>query len=499
MNSQVNAVPARASTGIEGLDDVLGGGLPRHRLYLVQGDPGVGKTTAALQFLLAGAENGEAGIYVTLSETKEELEAVAVSHGFSLDRITIYELAVSEDASQDDYTLFHPSEIELSETTRGVLDSVERIKPNRVVFDSLSEVRLLARDALRYRRQILSLKQFFIGRDCTVLLLDDRSSGPTDLQLESLAHGVLDLEHLAPEYGAERRRLRIKKMRGVRFRGGYHDFSIITGGLRVFPRLVAAEHHETFPAEQVGSGVASLDQLLGGGLERGSSALVVGPIGCGKSSLTLQYALAAVQRGERAACFLFEERRSTFVTRARGFGWDIDAAVQSDRLRLQQIDPAELSPGEFAHIVRRQVEDEKARIVVVDSLNGYLNAMPGEGHLSLHLHELLAYLNQRGVISLLVMAQHGFLGAMHTPVDVSYLADAVILLRYFESEGAIRQAISVVKKRAGSHERTIREFRLGAGGIHVGAPLRQVHGVLTGTPEHRGSTVALMPDEDGRA
>jgi circadian clock protein KaiC len=485
------------STGIAGLDDILGGGLPAHRLYLVQGDPGVGKTTAALQFLLAGTDKGEAALYVTLSETKEELESVAGAHGLSLANVTLYELAVAEETAQDDYTLFHPSEVELNETTRGVLDVVQRVKPQRVVFDSLSELRLLARDPLRYRRQILALKQFFIGRACTVLLLDDRTSSPGDLQLESLAHGVIDLEQLAPEYGSERRRLRIKKMRGVKFRGGYHDLKITTGGIVVFPRLVAAEHKEPFPAERLSSGVPALDRLTGGGLERGTSTLLMGPAGSGKTSLALQYAVAAIERGHYASLFLFEEGMRSLLDRARAFGWDLERHCRSGRLHLQQVDPAELSPGEFAHTVRREVEEKGARVVAIDSLNGYLSAMPADRHLSLHLHELLAFLNQCGVNTFLVMAQHGFLGSgMQTPADVSYLADTVLLLRYFESEGHVRQAISVVKKRGGTHERTIREFGLGAGGVHIGEPLLEFHGILTGVPVHRGPAASLMRSEE---
>jgi circadian clock protein KaiC len=485
MRTQRQADSSLASTGIAGLDDVLGGGFPRNRIYLLQGDPGVGKTTAAMQFLLEGARRGEAGLYVTLSETKEELIAIANSHGWSLDHITIYELAIADEGSSSDYTLFHPSEVELGKTTQGVLSVVEKIKPRRVVFDSLSEMRLLARDSLRYRRQILGLKQYFAGVACTVLLLDDRSSGPSDLQLESIAHGVLDLEQLAPEYGAERRRLRMKKLRGVRFRGGYHDFTIVKGGIHVFPRLVAAEHAEAFVAENVLSGVPALDTLLGGGLARGSSTLVIGPAGSGKSTLALQYALEATRRGEPVIFFMFEEGRHTLSARAKGLGLDLEGAVGSGKLLLQQVDPAELSPGEFAHLVRRQVEQQGARVVVIDSLNGYMNAMPQERYLSLHLHELLAYLSKRGVASLLVMAQHGMVGTMHAPVDVSYLADAVILMRYFEHEGAIRQAISVLKKRSGRHERTIREFSLTSAGIAVGEPLHDFHGVLTGVPTRK--------------
>jgi circadian clock protein KaiC len=362
----------RVSTGTIGLDDILGGGLPLNRLYLVQGDPGVGKTTAALQFLLS-AVPGEGSLYVTLSETKEELEGVAASHGWSLGTIAVYELAVAEETAKGDYTLYHPSEIELNKTTQGVLEIVDRLKPRRVVFDSLSDLRLLARDPLRYRRQILGLKQFFVGRECTVLLLDDRSTGPADQQLESIVHGVIDLEQTAPEYGSDRRRLRVKKMRGVRFRGGYHDFKVDTGGLVVYPRLVAAEHGDRHAPEPVRSGVARLDELLGGGIDRGSSTLVIGPAGCGKSTLALRYVVAAAERGEKSALFSFEEGLGTLVARARGFGWDLPALEKSGSLVLQQINPAELTPGELASRVRRFVETQGCRLVVVDSLNGYMN------------------------------------------------------------------------------------------------------------------------------
>jgi circadian clock protein KaiC len=411
-----------AGTGIEGLDTILGGGLPRNRLYLIQGNPGAGKTTAGLQFLLEGRARGESGLYVTLSETADELTSVARSHGWSLDGIRLYELAPGEEALQADYTLFHPSEVELGKTTQGVLDVVEEIKPTRVVIDSLPEMRLLARDPLRYRRQILALKQFFIGRHCTVLLLDDRTAEVSDLQLESLAHGVVDLEQLAPEYGAERRRLRVKKLRGVAYRGGFHDFKIATGGLVVYPRLVASEHERNFAAGAASSGIRDLDDLLGGGLDWGSSTLITGPAGPGKTTLGLNYLLAAVRRGEKAAFFSFEEGFATLSARAAGLGWDLEGAMKSGLLHLQLVNPAELSPGEFSHDVQQAVDAGGARVVVIDSLNGYLHAMPEERHLSLHLQQLLSFLNQRGVATLMVVTQHGFLGSvMQAPVDLSYL------------------------------------------------------------------------------
>lgn len=488
VKTPTDGTPDRARTGITGLDEILGGGLPRNRLYLIQGDPGAGKTTAGLQFLLQGRRENESVLCVTLSETADELGTVARSHGWSLDGVQLYELAPGEEGLKSDYTLFHPSEVELNKTTQGVLDIVEQIRPTRVVFDSLSEMRLLARDALRYRRQILALKQFFIGRQCTVMLLDDRTAEVSDLQLESLAHGVIDLEQLAPEYGAERRRLRVKKLRGVAFRGGYHDFKITTGGVVVYPRLVAADHKVKFKPGTVSSGIPELDELLGGGLERGSSTLIVGPAGPGKTSLALTYMMNAAARGETAVFYSFEEGLGTLFARARGLGWDLQAAIDAGRIIIQLVNPAELSPGEFSDNVRRAVEEQGAQVLAIDSLNGYLNAMPGERYLSLHLHELLAFLNYRGVATLMMVAQHGFLGpGMHSPVDLSYLSDTVLMLRYFESEGELRVAASVLKKRSGVHERTIREMTMTSNGIHFGPPLRDFHGVLTGVPVKSGA------------
>lgn len=487
--------PPLVPTGIEGLDDILGGGLPPHRLYLVQGDPGAGKTTLALQFLLEGQRRGEKGLYVTLSETEEELRGVARSHGWSLDHIFLHELSRTEErlASEEQNTFFRPSEVELGETTEPVLRVVEKHKPTRVVFDSLSEMRLLAGDPLRYRRQILSLKQFFIGRHCTVLLLDDRTSAAGDLQLQSLAHGVISLEQLAPEYGAERRRMRVAKLRGLRFRGGYHDVTIRTGGLIVFPRLVAADHGTDFKAEMIASGVVELDALLGGGLHRGTSSLFMGPAGAGKSTLATQYVAAAAGRGERASVFIFDESEPTFLARGESLHMDVRRHVNEGRILLRRVNPAELSPGEFAHMVRQSVEQGQSRLVVIDSLNGYLNAMSEERALLLQLHELLTYLSRRGVATIMIVAQHGLVGSgMESPVDVSYLADTVLLLRYFENAGEIRQAVSVIKKRHGNHERTIREMRLGANGVHVGQPLTDFDGVLTGTPQYHGKNLGKV-------
>jgi circadian clock protein KaiC len=475
----------KASTGIEGLDDVLAGGLRTNRLYLLEGVPGSGKTTLSLQFLMEGVRQGEPVLYITLSETKEELHEVAQSHGWSLEGITVRELVPSENIlnPEEQYTMFHPADVELSETTKTILADVERIKPTRVVFDSLSELRLLAGNPLRYRRQILALKQFFAGRQCTVMLLDDLTSSDRDLQVQSIAHGVILLEQLNPEYGAERRRLRIVKYRGVKFRGGYHDYAIVHGGLAVFPRLVAAEHRREYPLVRLSSGLEPLDSLLGGGIERGTSTIIVGPPGTGKSTLTAQFAAAAAARGEHVAFFIFDESRNTLISRAAGLGIDLREQMEAGRISVQQVDPAELSPGEFVNAVRHAVEKLKSSIIVIDSLNGYLAAMPSERFLVIQLHELLTYLGQSGVATLMVGAHQGLIGMqMNSPVDASYLADAVLLLRYFEDRGAIRQAISVIKKRGGQHERTIREFSLAHGGIQIGAPLHGFRGVLSGIP-----------------
>ncbi len=483
-----------AASGIDGLDDVLGGGFRSNRLYLVEGVPGSGKTTLSLQFLREGVRLGESVLYITLSETKEELEEVGESHGWSLEGISVRELVPSETAlmPEEQYTMFHPADVELSETTKTVLADVEALKPTRVVFDSLSELRLLAGSPLRYRRQILALKQYFAGRHCTVMLLDDLTNSDRDLQVQSIAHGVVLLEQLNPEYGAERRRLRVVKYRGVKFRGGYHDYMIRRGGLEVYPRLVAAEHRQFQKMERLSSGLAALDSLLGGGIEQGTSTLIVGPPGTGKSTLAAQFASAAAGRGRHAAMFTFDESRNTLFTRSAGLGIPLAEHVEAGRITVQQIDPAELSPGEFAHAIRRAVEQSAAAVVVIDSLNGYLAAMPEERFLVIQLHELLTYLGQNGVATLMVGAHQGLIGMqMSAPVDASYLADAVLLLRYFEDRGAIRQAISVVKKRGGEHERTIREFELKDGGIHVGEPLNAFRGVLTGIPTLEGPTEPL--------
>lgn len=486
------------ATAIEGLDDVLGGGFRPNRLYLIEGVPGSGKTTLSLQFLREGVRLGEAVLYITLSETREELQEVAESHGWSLDGISIRELVPSESLlnPEEQYTVFHPADVELSETTKTILTDVEHIKPSRVVLDSLSELRLLAGNPLRYRRQILALKQYFAGRQCTVMLLDDLTSNERDLQVQSIAHGVILLEQLNPEYGAERRRLRVVKYRGVKFRGGYHDYAIVRGGLEVFPRLVAAEHRRELPLERLSSGLERLDTLLGGGIEQGTSTIVVGPPGTGKSTLIAQFVASAAARGQNAAMFIFDESRNTLISRAAGLGIDLASHEKSGQITIQQVDPAELSPGQFVHAVRQAVEQRHASLIVIDSLNGYLAAMPSEKYLVIQLHELLTYLGQRGVATLMVGAHQGLIGMqMSSPVDASYLADAVLLLRYFEDRGRIRQAISMIKKRGGQHERTIREFSLQNGHIEVGEPLQGFRGVLSGIPNLEGETASLIKDE----
>lgn len=480
-----NKATTPVSTGSVGLDYILSGGLTPNRLYLVEGVPGSGKTTLALQFLLEGVRQGESVLYVTLSESQEEIEGVAASHGWSTQGITVRELTPSETSlrPEEQYTMFHPSEVELGETIATILAEVERSKPARTVFDSLSELRLLAGSSLRYRRQILALKQFFAGKQCTVLLLDDMTSTDHDLQVQSIAHGVLLLDQLNPDYGAERRRLRVVKYRGVRFRGGYHNYNIIKGGIEVFPRLVASEHRDAPPQEKLESSVVELDLMLGGGIERGTSTLIVGAAGTGKSTLAAQFVFSAAEREQKAAMFIFDEGLNTLLNRTAEMGIGLSKHVENGKVSVQQVDPAELSPGELIQAIRGAVEKNGASIIVIDSLNGYLNAMPEERFLIIQLHELLMYLGQAGVASILISAHQGLIGAqMTSPVDASYLADAVILMRYFETEGEVRQAISVLKKRGGAHERTIREFKMSGGKIKVGEPLKEFRGILTGVP-----------------
>jgi circadian clock protein KaiC len=484
---------SRICTGVPGLDGILGNGLPQSRLYLVDGEPGTGKTTLALQFLLEGARCGERGLYVTLSETREELEDVAASHNWKLHGIEVHELSAGDQPAAEAYTLFHPAEVELQQTVDAVFRAVEQIKPQRIVFDSLSEMRLLARDPLRFRRQILELKQFFAGRSCTVLLLDDKTAPEGDLQLHSLAHGVIVLEHVSLEYGAERRRLKVTKLRGQHFRGGYHDFRILTGGLSVFPRILSNRHRREAPRDPLLSGSRPLDTLLGGGVARGSSVLITGAAGTGKSILATQFTTAAIARGEVVRFYMFDERKHTFMRRAEGLGMDLSSGLDTQRLRLQQIEPTELSPGEFANQVVRAVEDDDVSLIIIDSINGYMQSMPEERLLPIQVHELLSYLANNGVTVIMTLVQRGIFGSpIDETADVSYLADAVVLLRYFEVNGSVRQAISVVKNRSGGHEHTIREARVGTGGLQIGEPLHDFQGVLTGVPQYVGDHAPHM-------
>ncbi len=488
----------RARTGVAGLDDILGGGLPTNHLYLLDGEPGTGKTTLALQFLLEGVAKGERGLYVTLSESAAELNAVANSHGWDLKGIEIFELSKESAVDMEEgYTIFHPAEVELQQTVDEVLKAVERHNPSRIAFDSLSEMRLLAREPLRFRRQILALKQFFNGRDCTVILLDDKTAPEGDLQLHSLAHGVIVLEHVALEYGSERRRLQVTKVRGIRFRGGYHDFRILTGGVEVYPRVLQDEPRVNSTGDSLRSGSAPLDALLGGGLTCGTSTLITGAAGTGKSVLCTQFARAEINRGKRVLFYLFDERMSTFRLRSAALGMDMDAARESGQLKMTQVEPTELSPGEFASQVVRAVEGDKCSLVIIDSINGYMQSMPEERLLPIQIHELLSFLSNNGVTCIMTLVQHGIFGnPVDEAVEVSYLADTVILMRYFEVSGTVRQAISVVKKRSSDHERTIRECKVQKGGLFVGEPLRDFQGVLTGVPRYTGAVEPLL-DADG--
>lgn len=485
----------KAATGIEGLDDILSGGLERGHVFLLEGEPGAGKTTIALQFLLAGAEAGEASLYITMSETERELRHGAASHGWTLGKeINIFELVPPETLLDDEQqqSLLYSSDLELGESTRQIFEAVERVKPSRVVLDSLSEIRLLAQSSLRYRRQILAIKHYFAKHAATVLMLDDMTSEAADKTVHSVAHGVIRLEELAPAYGAERRRIRVLKYRGQRYRGGFHDFTITTGGVNVFPRLVASEHRSKFERRQLSTGIAEFDGLLGGGVESGSSTLILGPAGTGKSLISITFAMAAIARGEKAALFVFDEELGLLYDRMIGLGFDLEAAVAKGQLVVDQVDAAELSPGEFAHRVRKTVDQGAIKTVVIDSLNGYQAAMPEENSLILHMHELLQYLNRQGANTFMTVAQHGLVGDMQSPVDMTYLADTVILLRYFEALGQVRRAASIIKKRTGPHETSLREYRIGKGGLTIGEPLEQFQGVLRGIPSFEGMKESLL-------
>ena len=483
-----DARSSKVSSGCPGLDDILEGGYPKGHFYLLEGNPGTGKTTLALQFVLEGIRQEERVLYVTLSESKQDLLSVARSHGFKTDGIEIFELLPGDDELKPEgqYTVFHPAEVELTDRMQTIFNEVERVNPDRLVIDALSELRMLARDPLRYRRQILAMKNYLSKRTCTVLLLDDLTTRDRDLQLHSIVHGVVALEKLSRDYGDSRRRIEVSKLRGCSFREGFHDYGIRTGGVVVFPRLVAAQHRGESEIGPVASGIAELDLLTGGGLDRGTSTLIMGPAGCGKTTIAIRWVMSAADKGENCGIFIFEEGRHTLLRRAIGLGMDIRQHIKDGRVRVDQVDPAEMSPGEFVKRVRSRVEEDKARVIVIDSLNGYLQSMPGEQFLASHLHELLSYLNNCGVLTIVILAQAGTLGSlMQTPVDVSYLADNILLLRYFEAQGEVRQAISIIKKRSGGHEHTIRELALGPDRIRIGKPLRDFQGVLTGVPSIR--------------
>jgi circadian clock protein KaiC len=490
----VDDLTEMAATGVAGLDDIICGGLARGRVFLLEGRPGTGKTTIATEFLITGAEAGERGLYITLSETEDELRSSAASHGWSLDGFEIFELLPPDDLLNEDQqqSLLYSSDLELGETIKRILEAFERVKPDRVVVDSLSEIRLLAQSSLRYRRQILALKHYFTSHNATVLMLDDLTIEGNDRTMHSVAHGVLRLEELSPEYGSERRRMKVMKYRGLRYRGGFHDFVIDTGGIRVFPRLVSAEHKGVIHREQLQGKSAELNALLGGGLERGSSTLILGPAGTGKSLMVLMFVVAAIERGEKAALFVFDEELGLLFDRAVLLGIDLKAMRDTGNLIIESVDAAELSPGEFSHKVRYRVETEGVQTVVIDSLNGYQQAMPGEHSLILHIHELLQYLNRQGASTFLTVAQHGLVGDMRSPVDVTYLADTVVLLRYFEAVGRVRRAVSVVKKRMGTHENTIREFQIDERGLTIGKPLTNFQGVLRGIPQLVGDVADLL-------
>ena len=494
--SDTKASVPRAKTGVPGLDDILKGGLLPGHVYLLEGSPGTGKTTTALRFLVEGAAEGELGLYITLSETDTELRAGAASHGWQLpSNIVIAELVPPESLLDPDQqqSLLYSSDLELGETTKLIFDEIAKHKPARIVIDSLSEIRLLAQNSLRYRRQILTLKHFFARNGATVLMLDDLTTDTLDKTVHSVVHGVMRLEELAPDYGAERRRMRVMKYRGTKFRGGWHDFIIETGGVKVFPRLVSSEHRTKFDRGQISTGIAPLNALLGGGVERGSSVMILGPSGTGKSTFVFQFIDAAIKRGEKAAMFIFDEEINLMYDRTKAMGFDFEAMAATGNLIIESVDAAELSPGEFAHRVREKVDVAKAKTVVIDSINGYTAAMPNENALVLHIHELLQYLNRQGATTFITVAQHGLVGDMKAPVDLTYLADTIILLRYYEAFGRVKRACSVIKKRTGWHEDTIREYRIAKNGLTLGEPLEDFQGVLRGVPNYVGKDDGKFP------
>jgi circadian clock protein KaiC len=486
----------RLRTGIEGFDKVLNGGIPENRLYLMQGEPGTGKTTIAFQFLLEGIKQGEKCLYISFSESREELEAVARSHKWDISKLNMLELGAIEEQlkPESQNTVFYPSEVEMNQTTKVLHEEIKKIKPNRVVFDSISEMRMLSESSLRYRRQMLALKQFFAQQNCTVLLLDDLTTSPKDLQVQSIVHGVINLQKLHPEFGTERRRLNVVKLRGMEYLGGFHDYVIEVGGVKVFPRMVSASHNENPSTKKYSSGIAELDNLICGGLDAGTSTLFLGPAGTGKSTLAIQYLYAAAERGEKAVLFAFEESLATLIMRTKSIGMEIEKHLKSGMMRFYKIDPAQLSPGEFTHLIKTSVE-EGYKVVSIDSLNGYLHAMPEEQFLTLQLHELLSYLGSQGVATLMVLAQQGMMGhMMNTPIDLTYLADTVLITRYFENNGTVRKAVSVIKQRSGLHETTIRELTFTKTGLIVGKPLIDFKGVLSGVPEFTGTAKGLQTD-----
>jgi circadian clock protein KaiC len=485
------------STGIQGLDEILGGGLPPGQIYLVEGESGAGKTTLGLQFLLAGQRRGERTLWITLSETERQLRQTAQSHGWSLDGIEVCNPITADGVrhGEEKYSFFSPADVELEQIRQAIVAATERVRPSRVVFDPFSDVRHLAREVLHYRRQVLSLREFFNEHGCTVLLMQELTRGTAgDLQAEALVHGYMTLHQDAPEYGGQRRRVRVHKMRAMRFRDGYHDFSIQTGGIEVYPRLLAPPHVDKHPEQAISSDVVELDSLLGGGMDRGSSLLIMGAAGVGKSTLATQYAVAGARRGEKAIVFIFDESVRSFRARAEKLGFPIAALLEDGTLTLLQVDTAEVSAGRFTNMVMQAVEGG-VRTVVIDSLTGFLNSMPEERFLVAYLHELLTTLGQRDVLTILTLAQHGLVGEVAAPIDLSFLSDTVLLIRYFEAFGKIRRAISAVKKRAGAHENTVREMRIEAGGIHIGEPLTHFQGVLSGVPRFTGDARNLGPQE----